>query len=68
MACRALTTLVAVAAVLLAATTGAAGQSQPTNGGPFQDFQESQLVFAPPSNVTQVNGAVFDMVDGLKSG
>jgi hypothetical protein len=54
-------------AAILAAAGQAAAQAQPGNGGPFQDFQQSQLVFVPPSNVTQVNGATFDMVDGLKS-
>jgi hypothetical protein len=54
-------------AVFLAAAAGALGQGKPGNGGPFQDFQQSQLVFVPPSNVTQVKGATFDMLDGLKS-
>jgi cytochrome oxidase Cu insertion factor (SCO1/SenC/PrrC family) len=67
MAPRAPKLLVATAAVFLAAAVGAAGQAQPTDGGPFANFQESQLVFVPPFNVTQANGAVFDMVDGLKS-
>lgn len=59
--------LMTTLAVFLAAVGGAAAQAQPGNGGPFQDFQQSQLVFVPPSNVTLVNGATFDMVAGLKS-
>jgi hypothetical protein len=58
--------LMTALAVFLAAAGGAA-QEKPGNGGPFQDFQQSQLVFVPPSNITQVNGATFDMVAGLKS-
>lgn len=52
---------------LLAAVSGAAAQAKPSNGGPFQSFQLSQLLFSPPSNVTTVNGATFDKTDGLKS-
>ncbi len=59
--------LMVTLAAFLAAAGRAAAQAQPGNGGPFQDFQQSQLVFVPPSNVTQVNGATFDMVAGLKS-
>ena len=59
--------LMTALAVFLAAASGAAAKEKPGNGGPFQDFQQSQLVFVPPSNVTQVNGATFDMIAGLKS-
>lgn len=60
--------LMITAVVFLAASCGAAGQqAKPGNGGPFKDFQQSQLVFVPPSNVTHVNAAIVPMVDGLKS-
>lgn len=62
-----MTNVYRVAAVLLAAFSGAAAQAQPSNGLAFQDFNQSQLVFVPPANVTSVAGATGDTSDGLKS-